>query len=338
MKKGVMLFMLLLAPSILTGSSFGVAKYAGEFISIGVGGRALGLGSAYVALAGDVTAGYWNPAGLAHITYPEIILMHDERFGSLVNYDYGAVAVPYGRSASIGISVIRLGVDGIHDTKDALIDPNNGGILDDAARIDYDKLTFFNAADWAVYLTYSHRRSERLSYGFNVKLIHRNHGDNYANGIGFDFGLWYNPVGNVLLGVNAQDITTTLVAWNTGTNDLISPTIKVGGGYMFSLFGGRMIPVIDLDIRFENRQVASNMHLGPVSVDFHGGVEYSVRELFAIRAGYNEIGNVTLGAGIHLPKLDLDYSFARFDGPGELGNTHRISLRVTLADERFARK
>ena len=43
----------------------GIAKYAGEFLSLGVGGRALGMGGASVALANDVTAGYWNPAGLA---------------------------------------------------------------------------------------------------------------------------------------------------------------------------------------------------------------------------------------------------------------------------------
>ena len=54
-----------------------VGKYAGEFMSIGVGGRALGLGGAYAALAHDITAGYWNPAGLSSLSYPQIALMHD---------------------------------------------------------------------------------------------------------------------------------------------------------------------------------------------------------------------------------------------------------------------
>jgi hypothetical protein len=61
------------------------AKYAGEFMAIGIGGRALGLGSAYTALADDITAGYWNPAGLSSLMYPQIALMHDERFAGLVN-------------------------------------------------------------------------------------------------------------------------------------------------------------------------------------------------------------------------------------------------------------
>lgn len=333
-----MVFTALLLPVTAGAGNFGVGKYAGEFISIGVGGRALGLGSAYAAIANDVTAGYWNPAGLSHITYPEIILMHDERFGNLMNYDYGAVALPYGSNASVGISVMRMGIDGIPDTRDALIDYTGGGILDDAARLDYDRITEHSWADWAVYLTYSMRRSERFSYGFNVKLVRRDFMEFHATGIGFDVGFMYNPTGNLFLGVNAQDITTTLVAWNTGTNDLISPTLKIGSGYMFEALGGRFLPLLDLDVRFENRRIASNMSFGPVSVDFHGGLEFSVRNLFALRAGYNDLGNVTMGAGISLPKLDLDYSFAEFGGTEGLGNTHRISLRITLSEDRYARK
>ncbi len=59
------------------------AKYAGEFMAIGVGGRALGMGGAFTAVANDITAGYYNPAGLANLNYPQVSLMHAEQFGSL---------------------------------------------------------------------------------------------------------------------------------------------------------------------------------------------------------------------------------------------------------------
>ena len=99
-----------------------IAKYAGEFISLGVGARALGMGGAFAALANDVTAGYWNPAGLARLDYPEFILMHDAEFGGLVNNDYGAVALPVGPSTTLGLSIIRVGVDDIADTRNAGVD------------------------------------------------------------------------------------------------------------------------------------------------------------------------------------------------------------------------
>lgn len=316
-----------------------VGKYAGEFLSLGVGGRALGMGSAYVALAADVTAGYWNPAGLAKIRYPEFMLMHDEQFGSLVNHDYAAIALPFGTSASLGLSVIRLGVDEIPDTRSAGLDIDGNPItnLDQFSRIDPSRVTYFNAADWAFLFTYARSVSSEFSYGANVKLVRRSLGDHGATGVGFDVGFWYSPVEHLALGLHAQDITTTFLAWDTGRNELISPTLKFGAAYQITALGGFFRPAADMDIRFENRQFASTFNFGPVSADIRAGLEYQFRDLFALRAGYSDIKQLTLGAGIHLPKLNIDYSFAKFDGLYQLGNTHRISLMFTLETDEFKR-
>ncbi len=312
------------------------AKYAGEFIAIGVGGRALGLGGAYAAVANDVTAGYWNPAGLSKLNYPQLTLMHDERFGGLINYDYGAVAMPVGLQASIGVSAVRLGIDNIANTRNAWTDLNNNG-LPESNEIDYNKISYFNTADWALYFSYAKRASDQLSYGASLKLIRRENGEASATGIGFDIGAQYLVTDRIALGATFQDATTTLVAWNSGTNELISPTLKVGSAYFLEAFGGRFTPAFDIDFRFENRQTASNAHIGGISLDFHTGLEFDFRNLVALRAGYNEIGTFTLGTGIHLPKFDIDYSFAKFDGTDQLGNTHRISLTFTLEAEQFLR-
>jgi hypothetical protein len=313
------------------------AKYAGEFIAIGVGGRALGLGGAYTALVNDVTAGYWNPAGLATLEYPEIALMHDERFGGLVNYDYGAVALPVGPRSTLAVSVIRLGVDDIANTSAAWVaDLNNNG-LPDANEIDYSKITSFNASEWAFYLSYARKAGDRLSYGGNIKVLRHRIGGFAATGIGFDVAALYRVNDRLTLGANAQDITTTLVAWNNGTNELITPTLKLGSAYAIDAFGGRFSPAFDTDVRFEGRKSASNAHLGRVSFDFHTGLEYDFRHLVALRLGYSDIGSFNVGAGIHLPKLDIDYSFAKFNGTEQLDNTHRISLTFILQAEQYAR-
>jgi hypothetical protein len=319
----------------------GIAKYAGEFISLGVGGRALGMGGAFVALANDVTAGYWNPAGLAHINYPQLALMHDERYGSLVNYDYGAVALPFGPTTSWGLSVIRLGVDDIPDTRKAGIDAN-GNYTEDPnqfSRIDPSRVTYFNAADWAFYLTYSKKQSESFSYGANLKIIRRELGDASATGIGLDIGVRYSVTEDFVLGANLQDVTTTFLAWNTGTKELISPTMKIGSAYFIEVFGGRLAPALDFDVRFENRKSASSFALGPVSFDAHVGTEFMFKDVVAFRVGYNDVKQISFGAGLRLPKLNIDYSFARFaQSAGErLDDTHRISLMFTLESEQFRR-
>jgi hypothetical protein len=324
--------------SFTSVSAQSVGKYAGEFLSLGVGGRALGLGGAHAALATDATGGYWNPAALARLVYPEALLMHDERFGNLINYDVATVALPYGTDASVGVTLLRLGVDGIPDTRNAWLDANGNRIFDDNNRPEYDKVTYFNSADWAVYLSYAKQVSQDLSIGANIKLIRRDLADHSATGIGFDVGILYSPLTDLYLGLNAQDITTTFVSWSTGRNELITPTLKLGTAYFIELFGGRFAPALDVDIRFENRRFASVANVGPISLDPRAGVEFDYNQLFALRLGYSDIKQMTFGAGVHLKKLDIDYSFAQFGAANNLGNTHRISVRLILQSDQYARQ
>jgi hypothetical protein len=327
---------------VLTGTAAaetGIGKYAGEFLALGVGARPLGLGGAYVALASDVSSGYWNPAGLARIDYPELMLMHAEHFGSLVNHDYGAVAFPVGTSTSLGISLIRLGVDDIPDTRNAGVDAGGNVTFDpnQFSRVDPSRVSYFSSADWALYFTYARRQSSTFAFGANLKLIRRELGEASATGVGFDVGVTYAPVERLLLGANLQDVTTTLVAWSSGTNDLISPTLKAGAAYSIDALAGRFTPVVDLDLMFENRRSASTFSVGPVSVDVQGGLEYAFKDLIAVRVGYSDVKQLTLGAGLSLPKLVVDYSFAKFDATDQLGNTHRISVMFILESDRFRR-
>lgn len=327
-------------PQLKAQTVFG--KYAGEFMAIGVGGRALGMGGAFTAVANDVTAGYYNPAGLATLNYPQISLMHAEHFGDLVNYDYGSVAIPFGTDMTFAISAVRLGVDGIYDTRNALYDANGDGIVDITTgdRLDYSKITEFSDQDWVFYLSFAKRHSENFYWGANVKIIKRDIAEFGATGIGFDVGALYTPIENLYFGANIQDVTTTLVAWSTGRNELVSPTAKVGAAYMWKILGGTVTPAVDFDVRFENRRSSAYGNLGPVSFDAHAGLEYTFKNLFSIRGGYNDVKQFTVGAGVRLPKLNIDYSFARFSYAelDRLPDTHRISLILTLEEPRFLRE
>ena len=324
-------------------------KYAGEFMAVGVGGRALGMGGAFTGIANDVTAGYYNPAGLANVNYPQLALMHSEQFGNLVNYDYGAVVIPFQEDMSFGLSVMRLAVDGIPDTRNALYDgrdPNKTPIYDpnfiynDFARLNTDLITEFTNQDWAFYLTFAKRQWKDFYWGANIKIIRRDIAEFGATGIGFDLGAFWMPIENLSVGGNLQDATTTLVAWSTGTNELISPTLKLGSAYRITgILGGYIMPAVDFDIRFENRRFASEFNLGPVSFDAHAGLEWNIENLVYVRGGYSDVKQFTVGAGVKLPKLNIDYSFVRFSQSeiDRLPDSHRISLILTLEEPRFLR-
>lgn len=337
MRKSVAAACLLLLPAM--GADAGSGKYAGEFLAIGVGGRALGMGGAAVALTGDVTAGFWNPAGLARIDYPQFVLMHNEQFGSLLNHDYGAIAIPFGPSTTLGLSIIRLGTDDIARTTGAGLDAA-GNLTYDMnlfSRVDPGRVVYFNAADWAFLFTYARRVTPEFAYGANLKVIRRDLDENSATGLGLDVGVWYTPLEGLMLGAAVQDVSTTFLAWDTGVTEFITPTAKLGGAYQFVALGGTFIPALDVDVRFENRRSASMFHLWGVSADLHAGLEYQFASLVSLRAGYSDVKQLTLGAGIRLPRLAIDYSFAKFGADQGIDDSHRISLIFTLESDSYKR-
>ncbi len=344
MRTVFLVIIVFLTTAISSFSQTVVAKYAGEFISIGIGGRPLGMGGAFTAVANDISSAYYNPAGLANLNYPQISLMHDERFGNLVNYNYAALAIPYGSEYSFGVSVMRLGVDNIFDTRNALIDRVTGQVIYDitlpSAKIDPSKVKEFSNQDWVVYLSGAKKGFDNFDFGANVKIIYRTIGEDYtATGIGVDIGALYRPYNFLTFGANLQDATTTLVAWSTGRNELISPTLKLGSAATTELWLFKLTGAVDFDVRFENRKFASQFNMGPVSMDPHLGVELGFKNLFAVRGGYNDVKQFTFGAGVRLPKLNIDYTFARFNMSEDdrLPDTHRISLILTLEEPRFLR-
>ncbi|MBK7956813.1 MAG: hypothetical protein IPK03_01050 [Bacteroidetes bacterium] len=93
-----------------------VRKYSNEFMAkIGVECRGIGLGNTAVAAIDDITAAYYNPAGLTQLNSNfEIGLMHNEYFGGIAKYDYGAIAIPMLQKKQVlAFSFLRLGVDNI---------------------------------------------------------------------------------------------------------------------------------------------------------------------------------------------------------------------------------
>jgi hypothetical protein len=322
----------------LLNSVAGATKYAGEFLNTGVGGRALGMGGAFVAVAEGPTAGYWNPAGLVGAESRQITLMHSERFGDLVNYDYGAYSQPVGDNGALGASVIRLGVgdipntlnlpfedygmDGIPNTSD---DGEGNSNWDHGEPVIWDesKVDWFSSSEWAFLISYARRVAELLSLGGNAKFVRKSAGDNSAYGLGLDVGALLEVRDNAFLGLQVQDLTATALIWDTDRREFITPTIKIGGAYLidFPKISGKITVAIDSDFMFENRGSAAEYSAGSMSLEMHYGIEYAFKELVAVRTGMDK-GEFTAGAGFKIGRFGLDYAFGGHD---DLGDTHRVS-------------
>lgn len=323
----------------VSAQSFGT--YAGEFMQLGVGARSFALGGAGAAISEDVTAGYWNPAGLTNLTYPNVAGMYETRFDGTMKYQYGAFGLPIGSTASAALSVFHLAISDIKDTRAAFRDRNANGQVDFDDYLDTNQVRNFSNYDWGFLLSYADKYDSTLSYGVNAKVLLRKlDPTNKGIGFGVDVGIRYLATDRLILAAVGQDLTTTLLSYSTGTKELVSPTIKLGSAYHLYLTDDgyhRVIPTVDMDLRFEDR-AATQLALGPISADFHLGAEYRFGEIFAIRGGYSDINALTVGAGLKLPKLNVDYAFMSMNRLDQLGNSHRISFAFTFEQEKWKRK
>ena len=141
-------------------------KYSNEFLSIGIGGDALGLGNSVVAQTDNVNSAYWNPAGLTEVDkWAEIGLMHSEYFAGIAKYDYLGVAHSIDKKSTVAFTAIRFAVDDI---------PNTTQLIDNNGNIDYDRISTFTAADYGFLFSYARNlKVEGLSLGGNFKLQKR---------------------------------------------------------------------------------------------------------------------------------------------------------------------
>lgn len=349
---GCSVFLLVFVYSVPDAAGQKVAKYGADFLAGGVGARALGMGGATVALTNDVTAGYWNPAGLAVMDYPEVAYMHAERFAGVVSFDYGSGAFPISSQSTVGLSFFRSGVNDIKNTLDAWDQERDQPKPNPESFIET-----FSAADYAFFVGYARSLSDQMSLGVTGKIIRRSIGD-FASawGYSFDLGFQYRAR-RVLLGANIQDLSTMLQSWTVNTSELqniqdvfgdelpqggtelVLPVVRLGSGFIFPTGENAFTLGVDLDVAFDGQQ-AYVPNIGEVSFHPRLGGEFSFRDVIFFRAGINrltyseELGlDVTpsVGTGLNLRQVSLDYGFGDFAGVvSDLGYSHRISLRLTL--------
>ncbi len=335
---------LLVSPSASHG-----AKYAGEFMALGGGARAMGMGSAFIAVANDATTTFWNPAGLVDISSLrerpgswEAVLMHAEQFGDLIDSNFLSAAFPIrpGESAW-GMSIIHMGIPDIpiillkpgmitNSDGDDIYEPYNPrpeGLNLSAGDIRYE-----SANDIAAIFSYAQRFTFG-SAGANVKIIRSDQVTGVTSlGIGLDLGLLKRDVWKDLaMGAKLQDATGTYISWSTGEREFIYPALKFGCAYPFRFegMGSTLVLAVDGDFRYENRRGAAQFWLGSASADFHFGAEILIRDIVALRGGM-DMGRPTAGMGVMLRdfgpwrmSVGLDYALLHHD---EFDLTHRVSL------------
>ena len=303
-----MLVFIMVVTVVMIGRAYGAidgkaGTTSASFLKIGIGARAAGMGEAFGAVADDVTAMYWNPAGIAQLEETQATFMHSFWLESM-NYEYLGLAYPLGGSA-IGISLGYLGITDIE-----------GRDVNDV------KTSDFNANDMAIGVTYGKQLSETFMLGGSIKSISETIDTEKASTVGIDVGTLYKASaasGDISLAASVQNIGSGL-KFISEAGDL-PMNVKVGGAY--KSIDKSLTIAMDVNKPVDNK---AKVNLG---------MEYWLRESVAVRGGYKyQVGGndaiggltgLTAGAGLKVSQMNIDYAFMPF---GDLGSAHRVSLLV----------
>ncbi len=274
-----------------------------QFLKLGLGGRALAMGGAFVGLADDVTAIFWNPAGLASLDHPELCYMHRSVFQD-VSFEYAAYAQTVG-----GIGIMGGSIACLH------MDPLTG-------RDESGELTSgFTSNDIAVAVGCALETQSNILLGASIKYVDERIEAYDAHALAFDIGwLYRTPLGKLQLGGTIQNLGQDIKFVSESYE--LPRLLKLGAAYSDSLGGSPINAVLDIFIPSDNKK---SLRLG---------AEYVHRNLIAARMGYNgssDLGSssrLSFGIGLMVTMIysyRLDYCYLP---QGALGESHTISLLV----------
>ncbi len=187
----------------------------GELFQFGAGARGLAMGSAHTALVNDVTAVYYNPAGLGLLPAREVAFMRANLFGG-ASYDYiGYAQNKKKRAGGWGVEVIRLGASG-SDGRDEF-NQKTGGFA-------WSETAFGLAHGWRGVF------HPGLSIGLKGKMLNRTLGSSSDRLIGVDFGAQFGPMASGRLTLGAV-IQNAFGLTQGDTSDKLEPVIRAGAAY-----------------------------------------------------------------------------------------------------------
>jgi hypothetical protein len=197
---------------------------------MGVGARPLALGEAYVALADDISAIYWNPAGLVQLRRQETGFTYNRWFEDIGYYFFGYAHLL--NDSVFALSVYYLGEEILRGVTKEVI-------------------PLVSLLCMISLLSYSRKLSDKLSMGLNLKFISEKLEDEVANAFAFDLGAFYRTgIPNLNLGLNIQNIGTKIKFIKQSAD--LPLNYKLGLAY--GLFpGGPVILTLDLN-KLEDRE------------------------------------------------------------------------------------
>lgn len=317
-----------------------------NFLEIGYGSAGSAMGDAYVSVVNDLSAVYWNPAGLSYMKQHEAQFVYQPWVVDITS-NFAGVGLVFPTLGTFGLSVIQMGYGDMEVT--TLSMQNGTGEQ-------------FTASDMAITLSYARRLAQWFAFGASTKFITSKIWHTNANAFALDLGVMVNtqflsPTGN-----REDGLTIGMSISNYGTKmkfdgmDLLHPIdiLPDEAGNYRDVAGKYELQSWELPLIFRIGASINPLQIGPhrltlaidalhpnnnmESINIGGQYKLYIPTTgdFYLRAGYkalflddSEYG-VSFGAGVTVRMLSnyalkLDYAYR---GIGILGNTNCFTVGV----------
>ncbi|MBL7128961.1 MAG: PorV/PorQ family protein [Ignavibacteria bacterium] len=288
-----------------------------QFLKIGNGARGTGMGETFVAVSDDISALYWNPAGLVQFKENGVTFSHTLWFVDTQLQFFGAV-YHFGGSNAVGLSVASLRTDDMKVTTE--VQPNGTG-------------EYFRFSDIAIGLSFARQMTDQFSFGATVKYIEETLGALKMRGVVGDLGTFYRT------GLGTSRFAVLIS--NFGAQISPSGSVNLIGGRVADSFQKFPPPTL-FRIGFAIEPILTGTNRLTTSIQLNSpndnsenvsiGAEYSFKEMLFLRGGYKfnvDTENYSFGAGLRVPisfaKTELDYSISNFK---DLGFAQRFSINL----------
>ncbi len=327
---------------------FAVSETAVLFLLIPPGVRAGGMGEAFVGVADDVTAVYWNPGGLGFQNGRELIFMHSNWLPQLTNdifYDFAAYKHSVYGLGTFGVSVTYL----------------NLGEQIQTGETSPEEIGRFMSYDAAAAVSYGTQMTDNMGLGVTIRLVRSNlapfgagaeKGKGQTWAFNFDMGMLYRNflINRLNLGVNVANIGPKISYIDVDQADPQPSNLKLGFAYrLLDMEYNRATVTFDVNKLLVRRHkdgtsdpvykaLFTSWADDPIGDEFkkmiyNFGVEYWYSNLIALRAGYwhDEEGKVkpwTFGFGIRYSLYELDFGYIAAGEGHPLTDTMRFALQI----------
>lgn len=348
MKKIGVSILLFIMLAMTSTQVYAVSEAGVLFLLISPGVRADGMGEAFVGIADDVSAVYWNPAGLGFQSGREFIFMHSNWLPQLTSdlfYDFAAYKHSVYGLGTFGVSVTYLNLG------EQIMTDETGP----------DEIGRFMSYDAAMAFSYGTQMSDNMGLGVNIRLVRSNlapmgAGAEKGNGqtwaFNFDLGLLYRDlfIDGLNLGANFSNIGPKISYIDVDQADPQPTNMKLGFAYkLINSEYNKMTVAMDVNKLLVRRHkdgtsdpVYKALFSSWTDESFsqemedmtpHIGAEYWYNNMIALRAGYwhDEEGNVkpfTFGFGIRYSLYELDFGYIAAGEGHPLTDTMRFSLQI----------